>query len=210
MGGGSQGGGSHAGASPGAGSHGPAVSNGGGRTPNHGTRPGSTNNYFPLRSGSRRHNGNGNGNGTFWVPYGVSYWDDDGYFWDQPSDSEQQPLEYAQQAPAPSPQVVVIDRQPRQSVPPPQSPKLVEVPESKEALAAAKPQPPTLFVMKGGEKFESSNYLLTAQSLQIESGNQRREIPLRALDLDATIAANHARGIDLTIPRDRSAVFVSF
>lgn len=176
---------------------------------NHGTRPGSTNSYFPLRSGSRHHNGNGNG--TVWVPYGVGYWDDDGYFWDQPSDREQQPPDYAQQAPQASPQVVVVqDRQPRQSVPPPQSPKLVEVPESKEALAAAKPQGPTLFVMKGGEKFESSNYLLTAQSVQLEDGNQRREIPLRALDLDATIAANHARGIDLTIPRDRSAVFVSF
>jgi hypothetical protein len=67
-----------------------------------------------------------------------------------------------------------------------------------------------VFVLKGGERLESRNYVLTAQSLQIEVGRQRREIPLDTLDLDATIAANHQRGIDLTIPRDRSAVFVSF
>jgi hypothetical protein len=83
------------------------------------------------------------------------------------------------------------------------------VPESKEA-PAAKPQLPALFVLKGGERLESRNYVLTAQSLQIEVGRQRREIPLGTLDLDATIAANHQRGIELTIPRDRSAVFVSF
>jgi hypothetical protein len=67
-----------------------------------------------------------------------------------------------------------------------------------------------LFVLKGGERLESHNYVLTAQSLQIEVGHQRREIPLGTLDLDATIAANHQRGIELTVPRDRTAVFVSF
>lgn len=83
------------------------------------------------------------------------------------------------------------------------------MPQSKEA-PVAKPQLPALFVLKGGERLESRNYVLTAQSLQIQVGRQRREIPLGTLDLDATIAANHQRGIDLTIPRDRSAVFVSF
>jgi hypothetical protein len=83
------------------------------------------------------------------------------------------------------------------------------VPQTKEA-PAAKPQPATLFVLKGGERLESHNYFLTAQWLQIQVGRERREIPLDSLDLDATIAANHARGIDLTIPRDRTAVFVSF
>jgi hypothetical protein len=83
------------------------------------------------------------------------------------------------------------------------------VPEWKEA-PVAKPQPPALFVLKGGERLESRNYLLTAESLQIQVGRQRREIPIDTLDLEATIAANHERGIDLTIPRDRTAVFVSF
>lgn len=170
--------------------------------PGHGTRRGSSNGFFPLRSGGH-HN---RGYGAVWFPYGAPYWDEDGNFWDEPSD--QQPPQ--QPAPPTSPQVVVVqDREPRQPAPPPQPPKLIEVPESKEA-PAAKPQLPALFVLKGGERLESRNYVLTAQSLQIEVGRQRREIPLGTLDLDATIAANHQRGIELTIPRDRSAVFVSF
>ena len=164
--------------------------------PGHGTRPGSSNGFFPLRSGGH-HNG---GYGAVWFPYGAPYWDEDGNFWDEPSD--QQPP----QQPAPPQVVVVQDRAPRQPAAPP---KLIEVPQSEEA-PSAKPQPPTLFVLKGGERLESHNYVLTAQSLQIEVGHQRREIPLGTLDLDATIAANHQRGIELTVPRDRTAVFVSF
>jgi hypothetical protein len=192
-GGGSQGEGSHGGGVAGAGGH------AGGRMPGHGTRPGSSNGFFPLRSGGH-HN---RGYGAVWFPYGAPYWDEDGNFWDEPSD--QQPP----QQPAPPQVVVVQDRAPRQPAAPPQPPKLIEVPQSEEA-PAAKPQPPTLFVLKGGERLESHNYVLTAQSLQIEVGHQRREIPLGTLDLDATIAANHQRGIELTVPRDRTAVFVSF
>ncbi len=170
--------------------------------PGHGTRPGSSNGFFPLRSGGH-HN---RGYGAVWLPYGAPYWDEDGNFWDEPS--YQQP---PQQPPTTtSPQVIVVqNKEPRPPAAPPEPPKLIEVPQSKEA-PAAKPQPPTLFVLKGGERLESRNYFLTAQSLQIEVGHQRREIPLGTLDLDATIAANRQRGIELTIPRDRTAVFVSF
>jgi hypothetical protein len=35
-------------------------------------------------------------------------------------------------------------------------------------------------------------------------------IPVSALDLDATIAANHERGIEVPIPRDRNTVFLGF
>ncbi len=174
--------------------------------PGHGARPGFSSRFFPLRSGG--HHREYGGYGAAWFPYGAPYWDDDGYFWDEPS--YQQPADYQQLAPATSPQVVVVqDKEPRQPAPPPEPPKLIEVPQSKEA-PAAKPQPPTLFVLKGGERLESRNYVLTAQYLQIQVGRRRREIPLDTLDLDATIAANHERGIELTIPRDRTAVFVSF
>lgn len=192
-GGGSQGGGSHGGGVAGAG-----VGGAGGHMAGHGTRPGSSNGFFPLRSGGR-HN---RGYGAVWLPYGAPYWDEDGNFWDEPS--------YQQPAAPTSPQVIVMqNKEPRPPAAPPEPPKLIEVPQSKEA-PAAKPQPPTLFVLKGGERLESRDYLLTAESLQIQVGGQRREIPLGTLDLEATIAANHQRGIELTIPRDRTAVFVSF
>jgi hypothetical protein len=182
--------------------------------PNHGTRPGSANGFFPLRSGDHHRREDrwgitGAGYGQVWFPWGVPYWDEDGYFWGD-SYYQEQPQEQPQQPPA-SPQVVVVqDREPHQPAPPPASPKFIEVPDSKETPVAAKPAPPALFVLKDGEKLESRNYLLTARSLQVEVGGERREIPLDSLNLDATIAANHARGIELNVPRDRSAVFVSF
>lgn len=172
--------------------------------PGHGTRPGPSNGFFPRLSGSHQHRGDG----AVWLPYGAPYWDEDGYFWNEPY--EQQPADYQQVAPPTSPQVVVVqDKEPRQPAAPPQPPKLIEAPQTKEA-PAAKPQPPTLFVLKGGERLESRNYVLSAEFLQIQIGRRWRQIPLDALNLDATIAANHARGIELTIPRDRTAMFVSF
>jgi hypothetical protein len=52
--------------------------------------------------------------------------------------------------------------------------------------------------------------LLTAQSLQIDVGSERRTIPVSSLDLDATIDANHQRGTEVIVPRDRTTVFLSF
>jgi hypothetical protein len=76
--------------------------------------------------------------------------------------------------------------------------------------AHRKPEGSTVFLLTNGERLESRRYLLTAESLKIDLGHQRRTIPLSALDLDATIAANHERRIELTIPRDRSMVFIGF
>jgi hypothetical protein len=173
-------------------------SGGGVRMPGHGARPGPSNGFFPLHSGDRHHHGDE----TVWLPWGVPYWDDEGYFWDEPS--------YQQPATMTSPQVIVVEsKEPRPPAPPPEPPKLIEVPQSKE-VPLAKPQPPTLFVLKDGERLESRYYLLTVQSLQIEVDRQQRTIPVSTLDLDATIAANHERGIEVTIPRDRNTVFLSF
>ncbi len=87
--------------------------------------------------------------------------------------------------------------------------KLIEVPLSKD-VPVAKQQPPTLFVLKDGGRLESRYYLLTVQSLQIEIGGQQRTIPVSTLDLDATIAANHNRGIEVIVPRNQSTVFLGF
>jgi hypothetical protein len=56
-------------------------SGGGVRMPGHGARPGPSNGFFPLHSGDRHHHGHE----TVWLPWGVPYWDDEGYFWDDPS-----------------------------------------------------------------------------------------------------------------------------
>lgn len=105
--------------------------------------------------------------------------------------------------------MVVENREPARPAPPPEPPKLVEFPLAKEA-SPAKPQPPTLFVLKDGEKLESHDYMLTASSLKIEVDRQQRVIPVSELDLNATLAANHERGIDLTFPRNNGTVFLGF
>jgi hypothetical protein len=45
-------------------------------------------------------------------------------------------------------------------------------------------------------------------SLRIAADGQQRTIPLNALDLKATIAANHERGIDLKLPTNRSEILL--
>jgi hypothetical protein len=91
---------------------------------------------------------------------------------------------------------------------PVQSPKLIEVPLPNDAVV--KPQPPALFVLTNGEKLESRRYVLSADSLQIDINRKQRTIPISQLNVDATIAANQQRGLDVSIPQDRSSLFVGF
>jgi hypothetical protein len=167
-----------------------------------GIRPGPSNGFFRGHSGGRRHDGFEDG--AVWLPWDFPYWDDD-YFWG--SD-----FSYAEPPNPPSlpPQVIVVQsKEPGPPPSPPEPPKIIEVPQSKEA-PVARQRPPTLFVLKNGERLESHSYLLTVESLQIEVGRQRRTVPLSILDLDATVAANQNRGIELTIPSNRNTVFVGF
>ncbi len=183
----------------GGGFHGGAVQ--GGRN----IRPGPSNGFFPGHFGGRHHEGfgyGGYGYGSVWLPWDFANWDDDYFGW-EPS--------YQQQPASPTlPQVIVVQSK-ELAAPalPPQSPKLIEVPYSKEGPVATL-QPATLFVLKNGQRLESHDYFLTVQSLQIEVGRQRRTIPISKLDLDATIAANQNRGIEVTIPTDHNTVFVGF
>lgn len=89
------------------------------------------------------------------------------------------------------------------------SPKLIEVPRSLSA-PPAKPQPPTVFVLKNGEKLETHHYTIMAGSLRIPVSGDQRTIPLSDLDLKATMAANHERGIDLKIPTNQSQISLGF
>jgi hypothetical protein len=49
-----------------------------------------------------------------------------------------------------------------------------------------------------------------AGSLRIAAQGNQRTIPLSALDLKATLAANHERGIDLKIPTNQSQISLGF
>ena len=139
--------------------------------------------------------------GGFYAPW---YYPDWG--WDLgPSDYEEPPAE-----PASPPVVVVQSRDDnRQPAPVPASPKVIELPDG-DGAAMSKPVQPTLFVFTDGEKLEARRYTLTPDSLRVEVGRQQRIIALDKLNLDATIAANRERGIDLKFPTDGSQLFLGF
>jgi len=70
--------------------------------------------------------------------------------------------------------------------------------------------PPTVFVLKNGERLEAHHFTIMAGSLRINEQGTRRTIPLSALDLKATIAENHERRIDLKIPLNQNEVLLGF
>ncbi|PYX52458.1 MAG: hypothetical protein DMG79_00670 [Acidobacteria bacterium] len=70
--------------------------------------------------------------------------------------------------------------------------------------------PPTIFILANGERLESRRFVLTASTLSISIDRQHRNLPLGLVDIDATIAANRERGIDLRIPDDRNEISLGF
>jgi hypothetical protein len=46
--------------------------------------------------------------------------------------------------------------------------------------------------------------------LSFSVDRQQRVVPFDMLDIDATVSANHERGIDLRIPVDRNEISLSF
>lgn len=139
--------------------------------------------------------------GSVFAPWYYPYWDGG---WDLP-DSAEPPAEGA------SPSVIVLQSRDdgRQPARVPESPKLIELPDAKDA-AAPKPDLPTLFVFANGDKLEARRYTLTPDSLRLEIGRQQRTIALDKLNIDATIAANRERGIDLKFPTDENQIFLGF
>jgi len=178
-------------------------SRGGGSAPSgNGISTGPSKGFFPRYSGFGGHHRYGYGSDwpSGYFPYWD--WDDDGYFqYESPDQPPANPM---------LPQVIVVRiEEPRPPAPPPEPPKLIEVPQSKESVVA-KPLPPTLFVLTNGERIESRHYLLTVESLHIELGRHQQTIPVSGLDLDATVSANHERGIEVTVPRDSNSVLIGF
>jgi hypothetical protein len=108
-------------------------------------------------------------------------------------------------ADAPAPPPVVIPRAAESPVPKAQ---VIEIPGDKNAIVRV--LPPTIFILATGERLEARRYVLTASNLSLSIGRQERTVPLDVLDIDATIAANHVRGIDLRIPESRNEISLSF
>ena len=70
--------------------------------------------------------------------------------------------------------------------------------------------PPTIFILANGERLETRRYVLTASNLSVSIDRQQRTVPRDLLDINATITANHERGIDLRIPVDGNEISLSF
>ena len=128
--------------------------------------------------------------GFYW-PYFVP--DDEG-FWTQ--ETEQEPLQRILYSP-PSPEQPVSEA------------LLIEIPGTSEEKKAA-PSPPAIFVLTNGERVEAQRFLLTATSVTLNIGHTQRVIPIAAVDLDSTVAANRQRGLRLQIPADRNEIFLGF
>lgn len=120
------------------------------------------------------------------------------------------PLDY--ETPAPEPEIPApapVATQQQVPEPPHASAKVIEVPGASNP-ANAKAQPPTIFILTNGERVEPRRFLLTASNLSFSIDRRQRTIPLTMLDVEATIAANRDRGIDLRIPADRNEISLSF
>jgi hypothetical protein len=74
----------------------------------------------------------------------------------------------------------------------------------------AKPRPPSVFLLKNGEKLEARRYTITGGSLHVTADGKPRVIPLTELDLEATLAANHERGVNLRIPANPNEAVTGF
>jgi len=88
-------------------------------------------------------------------------------------------------------------------------PKLIEVPGG-PSTQPAKPRPPTVFLLKNGEKLEARRYTITGGSLHIAVDGKQRTIALADLDLKASTAANQERGIKLRIPTNPNEIVMGF
>jgi hypothetical protein len=110
---------------------------------------------------------------------------------------------------SPEPLVRVYDETPQRAAIQPSPAQLIEIPNEPKA-AHRQPLPATIFVLMSGERLETQRYLLTASSLSATVQHSQRTIPLEMLDLEATLAANRERGLDLRIPENRNEVSVRF
>lgn len=58
----------------------------------------------------------------------------------------------------------------------------------------------TLIFNDGRPPMKIHNYAVTASSIFVAEGGHQQQIPLSALDLNATVERNHAAGVDFSVP----------
>jgi hypothetical protein len=162
-----------------------------------------------IRFNNHFNNGRNFGNfgGAVLYPYG--FYDDFYGYGDRYSD----PVE------PPAPVVVVRDDRPLATAVapaptplPPVDPKIIEVPSGPDRVARGPAAPTTaIFILSDGRKIEAQNYTVTDKFLTVkESHRPTLQIPFDQLNVEATLAANHARGLDLQLPENRSEILINF
>jgi len=104
---------------------------------------------------------------------------------------DQPPADYAPEPPAPQ----VADNAPLTFRPSYQG-------QADNAPVSA--QPATTLIFKDGRPpLQVHNYALTANTLYALDGDSRKEIPLSLLNMQATVEANRAAGVDFALPTSR-------
>lgn len=67
-----------------------------------------------------------------------------------------------------------------------------------------------VFILITGERLESGHYMISGDSVLVDVNGRTRAIPVKLLNLSATLAENQKRGIELKIPTSGSEVVLSF
>jgi len=154
-----------------------------------GGRRGVSNRPFARRGSAGNFHRRG-GYGSYFVP------DYEPFGYDQPENET---------ATSGQPQMVIQ----RVQEPPVPKGQVIEIPAAANS-SAAKVLPPTIFILANGERLESRRFVLTSRLLSLSIDRQQRSVPLDRVDINATITANHERGIDLRIPDDRNEISLGF
>jgi hypothetical protein len=116
---------------------------------------------------------------------------------------------YSDERPEPPAQTIIMPPPRPEPVRVPPDPKVVEVPGAATAPAAKK-LPPALFILNNGERIEAQHYLISADRVQLTTDRRLRTILLSELNLNATLAADRQRGIDLHVPSGGSEISLGF
>lgn len=117
--------------------------------------------------------------------------------------------------PAP-PVIVVRDERPATVAPvqiaPAEPPKMIDVPEAVTARPAASTRTPSaIFIFSDGRKIEAQNYTITDSLLTFKEPYRAAvQVPLSQLNVDATLAENQQRGLNLQIPENKSEILLGF
>lgn len=126
-------------------------------------------------------------------------------YWYEGYDEQQEAEAPADRSPGP-----VVVQGIREERPPKPLPSAQVINILSTGSSSAKSLPATVFILNNGERLESDHFVLTANNLSVSVHRSQRTIPLDLLDIDATLAANHDRGIDLRIPNDRNEISLRF